>query len=314
MKSPSLEETAIVFGTNGRDLWATLCAIQSVMAHNPHTKLDFHILHTNVAPALQLIINELFQTAHSHLTFHDVGQKAAALRLHTHQRWRNECFYRCYLPVLFRDTAHVLWLDNALLVTGSLAPLLNRFPQQAGIGAVADPVAQILRQHNVPIHTLLGDAPAAGLPDLPLPAYTRRHLSLSRPEDYFNSSMMVLRPRFISPSQINRCFTLATRPYLCPGTDILNQVFHDHVHLLPERWNFLTGKLTENLCLHLPEHWKKNRERERLKRCIIQFPEGAKPWEDPTLPGASHYRRLSATLEQRLSRIAPSLIRTLCGA
>lgn len=314
MTSPLLEETAIVFGTDGRDLWATLCAIQSVMNHNPRARLDFHILHTGIQPALQIILGGLFQTDHSQLTFHNVSQKVSALRPHTHGRWRTECFYRCYLPVLFRDSPHILWLNNALLVTSSLAPLLNRFPRTVGLGAVADPVAQILRQHEVPIHTLLGDAPATELPDITLPHYTRHHLCLARPEDYFNSNMLLIRPRLISPSQINRCFTLATRPYLCPGTDILNQVFHDHVHILPERWNFMTGKLTENLCLHLPDHWKKRRERERMKRCIIQFPEGTKPWEDPTLPGASHYQRLSTTLEKRLGRITPPLVRSLCSA
>ncbi|MCT6837034.1 MAG: hypothetical protein M3036_05205 [Bifidobacteriales bacterium] len=313
MTPPLLEETAIIFGADGNDLWPTLCAIQSVITHNPHTQLDFYILHTTIPTTLQHLITALFQTESSQLTFLDVAQKAQALRTHTHPRWQASCFYRCYLPVLFREKRFILWLDNALLVTGSLAPLLHRFPQEASLGAVVDPLAYMLQRNNVPLHTLLGDAPAAGLPDTTLAHYTKDHLSLTQPEHYFNSNMLLLRPRLISPSQINRCFTLATRPYLCPGTDILNQVFHNHVHLLPERWNFMTGKLTENLCLHLPESWKKQRETERLHRCILNFPEGAKPWQDPALPGASHYQRLSTQLEDRLSRLAPTLIRTLCS-
>lgn len=313
MTATSLENTAIVFGAEKKTLWPTLCCIQSIIEHHKHTALELYILHTDIPFLLQEITRALFQLERLELSFVDVHQKAKALRIHTHPRWNTKCFMKCYLPVLFREIQNVIWLDSSLLVTGDLTQLLNIVPKDACLSAVADPVAQILRQNKVPISHFLGSNTPKDLPDVTLAEYTQYHLGLTNAERYFNTGLLFLRPKLIKASSINQCFTRAKRPYLFPSDDILNQIFHEKVHLLPERWNFLTGQLTENLCLHLPEHWKTHREAERYHKMILHYPEANKPWHDLTLPGASRYQSLSHKLEKRMSHFLPALLRDMCS-
>ncbi|MEQ1438039.1 glycosyltransferase family 8 protein [Fontimonas sp. SYSU GA230001] len=125
-------------------------------------------------------------------------------------------WFRVLLPELLPGLERVLYLDSDLIVRQSLVPLWRTDLGGALLGAVTNPLYPFQ------------------------PPYPQQALGIARPEDYFNSGVLLLDLARMRAEGSARALAqvAATRPGLWyPDQDALNLVCRDRWHRLHPRWN-----------------------------------------------------------------------------
>ncbi|TPW33830.1 glycosyltransferase family 8 protein [Oecophyllibacter saccharovorans] len=307
-----VENCPIVMGFDLKYARAGFTVMQSVLETTPDAQFcAFNVLHDGLPDFAQRLGHLLFDGPRSSITFIDVRPHFDHLELFETRHLSRAMYYRLLIPILFRNAQAVIYLDSDMVCRRNIFAMVDALPPGACLGAVRDNISRGDRARGAMMRDVMDHGPEDML-ELSLADYKRDVVGLDNPDRYFNSGMVFFRPSEITDSDVQACFDLCHAPRYCPDQDILNTIFGDRTHLLPERWNYvLTFPETVGL---IPDDWMRHHREEEEHAAILHWPGPRKPWRDPSVPQAEVFLEMGRRLDERLQEVAPEFFKDVLPA
>jgi lipopolysaccharide biosynthesis glycosyltransferase len=269
----------IVFSANVYYIPYTAVAIQSIMEYsNKEDYYRFYVLCKDMSEDfIDLLREQVSRFPNAFIDFIDVSSYIANYNLFVSRQITVEAYFRLLIPYIFTDHDKVIYLDGDTLCLVDICELYRMELNDNLLAAVRD--VAVSWYYN-PRHF----------------EHARTYqviLHLKKPDDYFNSGMLVMNTNLF-----RKTFTLkylldftASREFQVHDQDVLNILCEGKVHLLPFLWNFMK---TDGYAEYLPEHLKKQYIEAKTKPKIIHF----KPWiygnYSPYLPFSEYFWKYAA--------------------
>ncbi len=245
--------------------------IQSI---SEHITLDrfykIYVLEKNISPLYKKFILSQ-QKDNFHISFVNLN---ALMRQYPEDIWylrrhfSGAVYYRLWIPELFKNYEKVVYCDSDTIFLKDIAELYDVELENNYLGAVAD--TEIKRQ----LHE--GDN------------YYYSVLKLKKPQDYFNSGLLLYNISKLNTSNIiSRSIKALTeiKTPRCVDQDILNMVFEGKVKLMDERWNVEIHLVVEHPrlsdMLSSSDYYTYCRSLDDPK--CVHFTSGNKPWLNPMI-------------------------------
>ena len=266
-------QVTVCFATDAKYAAYMGVAIHSIICHATEGKrYDICVLHAGLTRARVRQIERMSQENISIRFFRvdEMVQPEEIEWLHATPRFPKEACFRFLIPQLFRGRRKVLYMDCDVVVMRDIATLYEtRLTANQYFGAVHDTlVLYWLHQEN---------------------DYFKRKLLLAKPENYFQSGILLMNLSALERDGIASKLKLAmqqTKDLRFPDQDILNMVCAGHVRYLDGRWN-----VEYHVPLWAPNYGEVMTQKEVTEYeksyddpWILHFCGGKKPWTNPSYP------------------------------
>lgn len=242
---------------------------------------QFFILYEKLHPKLVEFGETLFNTRYSSLRF--VKLKEEALKLPVEEESLRPLYYKLYIPLLFADYEHVLYLDSAMIARADISRIFEQVPDSVPLAATRDSLHRIARakeQHS-----------PASFGKMTQDDYDRNLLKLQNPDDYFQDGVLIFNIKQIDKAHYQHFAGLLETPLWHHAQDILNLLFQGQVGFLEERWNFPLVPSAFRPCpqnsLFLPEPWRKALEKAENCPGLLHYHGMPDLLNDPEREGAA---------------------------
>jgi lipopolysaccharide biosynthesis glycosyltransferase len=269
----------IVFSANNYYVPYTAVSIQSIMEHGDK-KNDYHfyILHKDISGEfIDLLRKQVSPSSNCSIDFIDVSTYISDYNFFVSREITVEAYFRLLIPYILTDYDKVIYLDGDTICLIDICELYKIELNANLLSAVRDVGVSWYYSPDRSKHT---------------DAY-QVLLHLKKPEDYFNSGMLVLDTNLFRKTYTLKhlCDFAASREFQVHDQDVLNTLCEGKVLLLSFSWNFMK---TDGYAAYLPENLKKQYIEARTNPKIIHF----KPWTygnySPYLPFSEYFWKYAA--------------------
>jgi lipopolysaccharide biosynthesis glycosyltransferase len=269
----------IVFSADNYYILYTAVAIQSVMEHaNKEDDYRFYVLHKDISDEFVHRLHEqISRFPNCQIYFIDVSSYISGYTFFVSRHISVEAYFRLLIPYILTDYNKAIYLDGDILCFADISELYSLQLNDNLLVAVRDVGVS---WYYAPDHSKYASEIYQVL------------LNLKKPEDYFNSGMVVL-----NIDLFRKIFTLkylfefaASNEFQVHDQDVLNILCEGKVRLLPFAWNLM--KTSDSV--YLPEYLKKQYTEAENCPKILHF----KPWTygnySPYLPFSEHFWKYAA--------------------
>ena len=261
----------IVFAPDNKYCKYFSVALQSLIEHARKDKFyDLLVFHNDITLRNQELLQKMLPDNFS-LRFIDIDiyyyEIFGALNLQAKNNWSISMYYRIFIPLIMRQYERVLYCDSDICFNHDISDLFDYDFEEKQIMAVKDHIDAVL---YLKVERL---------------RYMEKILCLQKPDEYFNSGLLMFNIKNIEESdyrqRVLQAFSIAELQY--PDQDILNVIFENRVKYLSSQWNYLYGDCAYNPSFEniVPPKYKEDFIKGKNHPYIIHFTSPRKPWSYP---------------------------------
>ena len=184
-------------------------------------------------------------------------------------------YYRLLIPELMPQYEKVIYLDADVIVNKNIALMMEFDVSQVMLGAVRDIAGN--RFYYI---------------DNGLKQYRDEVLNLKKPDDYFNSGVLIINPKAFKERYTREEWWefVASRKWRATDQDILNAACCGNILLIPCTWNYVEmGALKKDR--YILKEDLEDMANAAINPCIIHYVGRYKPWNRCTIPYFEEYWR-----------------------
>ncbi|MBT0815598.1 hypothetical protein KJQ77_03415, partial [Campylobacter lari] len=229
------------------------------------------------------------------IKFLNIGELSVNYNFFTHNHFKEENYFRFFIPSIFSQYKKILYLDSDIIVNCDISQLFDIEMHDKVIAACKEigMVYHISKYKNNPDDYMI---------------YFNEKIKLKNSNNYFQSGVMLYNiKKCLEINFTQKCFEkleeLKEPPIV--DQDVLNAFLEDQVLFLPLKWNctwFLKTYLTDYKYI-LPKEVLEEYNEAYASSCIFHFNGHVKPWNSFLSPRSElwwHYAKQSTFYERML--------------